>query len=114
MVTPAVAAMVAAQLCHQTLPRWCPKECDSWSVKDPSRSTPWGPNRCGFGKGSPLTATGMHKASVLDKACSRDLGNTSILIGKASKSALPPASAGRRADFEAFPTGIRPKSGPEA
>jgi hypothetical protein len=35
-----------------------------------------------------------------------------VLIGKTSKSDRP--KAGRRADFEALPTGIRPKSGPEA
>ncbi len=37
-----------------------------------------------------------------------------ILIGKASKSALRPALAGRSADVEAVPYRIRPNSGPEA
>ncbi len=37
-----------------------------------------------------------------------------VLVGKASKSVLRPASAGRRVDFEALPIRILPKSGPEA
>ncbi len=40
-----------------------------------------------------------------NRACGPDFGR--ILIGKTSK------SAGRRADFEAFPIKIWPKSGPK-
>ncbi len=41
-----------------------------------------------------------------------DVGRT--LIGKPSNRPSGRPSAGRRADFEAFPSRVRPKSGPEA